>query len=56
MEVVDEEEEVFIGVLVEGLKVEDRSGLSFLVDVGLEVRLVPLLDFLALHNVHSVLE
>ena len=37
VEVVDQQQEVFIGVLVEGLKVEYGSALRFLVDVGLKV-------------------
>lgn len=54
VEVIDQEQEVFIGVFVEGLKVEDCPAFGFLVDVGLEVRLVFFLDFLALHDVHAV--
>lgn len=55
VEIIDEEEEIFIGIFVEGLKVENRSCLGFLVDVGLEVRLMFFLDLLPLHYVHAVL-
>lgn len=56
VEVVDEQQEVFVGVLVEGLQVEDRPAFRLFVDVGLEVRLVLFFDFLPFHDVHSVLE
>ena len=55
VEVIDEEQEVLVSVLVEGLEVEDVAALGLLVDVGLEVRLVLFLDLLPLHYVHPVL-